>query len=260
MALRLDHVELASHEPGGLAAAYAPAGLSLSGERLDGGRGAVVLQRADRPPAPDHLRACVAGIAHVCIQSTAPQRVWDELAAQGMAWNDALVGLGTGYTYAYGYDREGNLVELEGTGEAWDGRETWLAHAAIVTPDMDRALDFYARLTGVEPHGAGRYSHPNMGRVAALDRVDARAAWLATPGLTLELWQYIEPATEAAQPGRPTGYRRLGFTCDDLDAVRARLAALGVATREAEGGLLGEDPDGNPFRILARAPAGRAAA
>lgn len=250
MALILDHVELASHDADALAAAYAPAGLVPRDGRLEGGRGAIVLHPAGGPPPAETLRACVAGIAHVCIQSTDPQRVWSQLADRGMRWNDELVGLGTGYTYAYGYDREGNLVELEGTGQAWEDRESWLAHAAIVTPDMDGAMDFYARLMGVTPHGAGRYSHPNMGRVAALERVDARAAWLATSGLTLELWHYIEPATEPPA-ARTTGYKRLGFVCGDLAGEQARLSALGVMVRAGDGGLLGEDPDGNPFRILA---------
>lgn len=256
MALRLDHVEVTAHDPARLAQAYQAAGLEIGeaeGEvTIEGGRGRVLLRRTKAAPLPDHLRACDPGIAHFCIQSTRPNAAWQDLAANGMAWNAELLGLGTGYTYAYGYDVEGNLVELEGTGEARDGRDTWLAHVAIVTPDIDAAGDFYTRLLGVESHAQGRFSHRNMGRIAALENVEARGMWFDTDRLSLELWQYVSPPTGARSPERPTGFRRLGLIADDLAGERERLRTAGIELRSgADGALLGQDPEGNAFRVLA---------
>jgi catechol 2,3-dioxygenase-like lactoylglutathione lyase family enzyme len=254
MTLRLDHVVLGVHDSQGLAAAYAPAGLELGrdGETLAlvSGRGRIVLERSP-PPAPNLLPANDAGIAHFCIQSVEPEQLWRDLADRGMRWNAELVGLGTGYLYAYGYDVEGNLVELEGTTGAQDGRLSWLAHVAVVTSDMDRASGFYEALTGAEAHGSGLHSHPNMGRIAALESVTARAAWIATPQLTLELWQYVTPPTGPHPSTRPTGYRSLGFVADDLAAERARLLAAGIRVEAEPDALTGVDPDGNRFTIRA---------
>lgn len=254
MSLRLDHVVLGAHNPERLADAYAPAGLCLRDEggmlTLEGGRGRIVVEPSPPPPA-ELLRACDAGIAHFCVQSVEPEQLWRDLAARGMRWNAELVGLGTGFLYAYGYDVEGNLVELEGVASPQDGRASWLAHIAIVTGDIDRASGFYAGLTGVDPHGSGQYSHPNMGRVAALASVTARAAWLAAPGLTLELWQYLTPSTGPRQPARPTGYRSLGFLAADLQAEQARILAAGIAIEPWADTLVGVDPDGNRFTIRA---------
>lgn len=250
MPLALDRIEVAVHDREAYARAYAPAGLARDDDRIDGGPGAIALLPSAGPPLPDRLRACVAGIAHVCLQTVEPDRVWRALAERGMRWNAEPVGLGTGYTYAYGYDLEGNLVELEGTGEPRFGRTTWLAHAAIVTPDMARSRAFYEALIGTPAHASGRYSHPNMGRVAALEAVDARAAWIATPGLDVELWEYVTPPTEPRPPERPTGYRRLVFACRDLAAETARLAGAGIAVEPEGGGLAGRDPDGNAVRIV----------
>lgn len=260
MPLRLDHVALAVHDAARVAAFYAVAGLGLARSTaslpacIRSDRGGIVLDPGGVPPS-DTLQACVAGIAHVCIQSPSPERLWDELAAAGMRWNAELVGLGTGYLYAYGYDIEGNLVELEGVADAREACRAWLAHVAIVTPDIDRATSFYEQLIGTRSHGAGCYSHPNMGRIAALPAVSAKAAWIATPALTLELWQYVSPPTMASPSARPTGYRRLGFVCDDLPREADRLGAAGIPVVRTAAGLSGSDPDGNRFEVRLADPA-----
>lgn len=255
MALQLDHVVLGVHDAARFATSYAPIGIRLAHDSktlsFEGGEGRIVMEPSSRPRS-DLLRACDSGIAHICIQSVEPQQLWRDLAARGMRWNAELVGLGTGYLYAYGYDVEGNLVELEGVGEARAGHSSWLAHIAIVTGNIDRACHFYAALTGVVPHGLGEYSHPNMAHIAGLEAVTARAAWIATSALTLEFWQYLTPPTGSRQPSRPTGYRSLGFVADDLKEELARLRAADITVEVLREALEGVDPDGNRFAIRRR--------
>jgi hypothetical protein len=79
--------------------------------------------------------------------------------------------------------------------------------------------------------------------------------------LIVELWQYHNPPTLAAEPladGAP-GYRHLGFACTDLDAELRRLRASGIKLDDPQeiAGLRtahGCDPDGNLF-VVTQIPA-----
>ena len=209
-------------------------------------------------------RVCDAGITHICIQSGSGRALWDHLAAAGMCFNDAPVALGTGAIYAYGADGENNITEVEGVADADPAVPPWIAHVALATPDIERLSAFYAALIGRPVHNHGRYANALFENITGLKDVDIRAAWIMADNLTFEMWQYVNPPTERAEPPEAAapGWVHVGFAADDLDAEAARLDAAGIEvapTRFVDlKGLAGRDPDGNRFLVVARPPADHA--
>jgi hypothetical protein len=98
-------------------------------------------------------------------------------------------------------------------------------------------------------------------RITGLADVEVSAAWIMADNLIVELWQYRNPPTLAAEPlrdGAP-GYRHLGFACTDLHSEIRRLQACGIQLdepREVRGlrSAQGRDPDGNLF-VVTQMPA-----
>jgi hypothetical protein len=98
-------------------------------------------------------------------------------------------------------------------------------------------------------------------RITGLADVEVSAAWIMADNLIVELWQYPNPPTLAAEPlrdGAP-GYRHLGFACTDLHAEIRRLQACAIQLdepREVAGlrSAQGRDPDGNLF-VVTQMPA-----
>jgi catechol 2,3-dioxygenase-like lactoylglutathione lyase family enzyme len=133
----------------------------------------------------------------------------------------------------------------------------WIAHVALVSADIERLADFYAKLIGRAPHNGGRFKNPAFKAITGEEDVDVSAKWLMADNIIFEMWQYHTPQTRSAAPpprGAP-GYRHIGFCCADLDAEAARLSGLGILLDEVEGvgqarQLAGHDPDGNAFVLF----------
>ncbi|MDQ3079061.1 MAG: VOC family protein [Pseudomonadota bacterium] len=263
MSLSVHHIALNAADPRGLAQLYqAAADFQQVEERANVRWVAapnlfIALHPATRPigPAETERRVCDPGITHFCVQSGAGQRLWDRWSNAGLDFNGPPVALGTGATYAYGRDPECNVIEAEGIAADPD-TPAWIAHVALATPSLDSMTDFYARLIGRAPHHRGTYANPLFERITGLADVEVSAAWIMADNLIVELWQYHNPPTLAADPladGAP-GYRHLGFACTDLVAEVRRLQASGIALdepREVSGlrSAQGRDPDGNLFVV-----------
>ena len=56
-----------------------------------------------------------AGLRHICLQTAISDDLYDGLLAAGATAHARPAGLGTGNSYVYIRDPEGNLIELEGT-------------------------------------------------------------------------------------------------------------------------------------------------
>ena len=202
-------------------------------------------------------RVCDPGIGHFCLQSANGMGLWQSLNDHGMAFNDRPVALGTGAIYAYGRDPDHSLVEVEGVATAEPHMPIWIAHVALVTPDIERLSDFYARLLAQDTPRAGRFANKLFENITGLADVDVSARWIDAENFLIELWQYHNPPTGPVAPPAEgaAGYRYIGFSCANLNAAIARLAKLGIHIErgQAIAGYAtgwGSDPDGNRFAIM----------
>ena len=217
----------------------------------------LALFEASGGAAPSDRQVCDAGIGHFCLQSGDGNGLWQKLADRGMRFNDKPVALGTGAIYAYGRDPDHNLVEVEGVNAAPSDPLTWIAHLALVTPDIERLSDFYARLLEQDTPRSGCFANSLFENITGLADVDVSARWIDTDNLLVEIWQYHNPPTGPAQTTSDgmAGYRHAGFCCEMLEGETVRLASVGIVTQPCSdiGGyrtVQGRDPDGNRFVIM----------
>ena len=205
-----------------------------------------------------------AGIRHVCLQSAISDHLYDKMVAGGAGTHARPAGLGTGNSYVYIRDPEGNLVELEGT--PWaprTARRPWFAHTALVTPDISRLSAFYSLLTGSPVHRQGRFGPDHkFDLVGGIADLRFKGAWLRLANAELEFWEYDQPRTTAVERRNATaiGWNHLCFESDDIDADHARLLALGVEVHSpphpfgSARVFFGRDSDGNIFELLQPGP------
>jgi catechol 2,3-dioxygenase-like lactoylglutathione lyase family enzyme len=267
MTLSVHHVAINASAPSDMAHLYERAVGFKAVETSDairwlaGPNAFVALHQASRSLATADYNRSVAdqGIGHFCIQSGDGPSVWRALSDAGITFNAEMTSLGGDYLYAYGRDPEANLIEVEGTTVGANPGPPWIAHVALVSSDLERLADFYAKLIGRAPHNGGRFKHPAFKAITGHDDVDVSAKWLMADNIIFEMWCYHHPETRArAVPanGAP-GYRNVGFCCDDLDEERARILEQGIELMETRAldapAFAGSDPDGNAF-ILFQAP------
>ncbi len=201
-----------------------------------------------------------AGLRHLCLQTAISDDLYDGLLAAGATAHARPAGLGTGNSYVYIRDPEGNLIELEGT--PWAPAEAsrpWFAHMALVTPDIDALTRFYAMLTGVDIHRRGKFGPDDkFDVVAGIAGVRFEGAWSRLANVELEFWQYEHPATMPVQRRNAAapGWSHLCFESNSIAADYARLNAQGVELHgpphEFGNALVffGRDPDGNIFEVF----------
>jgi len=205
------------------------------------------------------------GFTHVCFQSPAESNLYASLVGHGATEvsRAAPVDLG-GYGVRYGYarDDDGIMFEVEQLDAPPFDAQVWIAHVALVSPDIDRLVAFYTDLLGVEPYRrANKVAGPRIDEVTGLDSVHVRAAWFNVNNMVLELWEYVTPPTPEPNAVRSldaVGNHRFVFEVGDLDHEMVRLAESGVeligaptATGSGAGRCVyARDPDGNLFGLL----------
>ncbi|MBP7401134.1 MAG: VOC family protein [Clostridia bacterium] len=125
-----------------------------------------------------------------------------------------------------------------------------LMHVAFWVKDMEKMLDFYVRVLGME-------------KIFSMDNADGTpgTVYLRTPDQ-----RYIElfhGASDRNPPGdgRTAGYSHLCLEVEDIRAAAAELEERGVVLRVRERhGRAGniqcwiDDPDGNPIEIMQLKP------
>ncbi len=107
-----------------------------------------------------------------------------------------------------------------------------LHHTGLTVRDLDRSLDFYRDLLGMEllfeQEKAGGY----LARIVGYPDAHVRMAHLRFPEdeHRLELFQYLSPASRgrAGEP-RDVGITHVCLRVDDIEALHERLRAAGVA-------------------------------
>jgi catechol 2,3-dioxygenase-like lactoylglutathione lyase family enzyme len=192
--------------------------------------------RSDFSPPPV-LPVKGPGITHVCYQSPTSEDIYQRLINGGATTvsrgEQPVHLLGQGVYYAYARDHDGIMYETEHLDHAPFEGPIWLSHAALVSPDLDRLVEFYSLLLDAKPNRrTDRASGPRFDEVAGYDNVMIRAAWFDIGNMILEMWQFVNPVTP--EPQRPSaiedvGYNKVAFEVSDLQTEYERLTTLGVA-------------------------------
>ena len=136
-----------------------------------------------------------------------------------------------------------------------------IRHAAISTPDLDRAITFWAQLGfSVTRQWEWPSGTAVVDELIGIPDSAARAALLSGLGTELELFEFTEPSQPTAADPRPVhhhGYTHLCFEVDAIDRDVTRLRAAGMSFTgdpiEDSAGqrmIYGRDPDGNMIELI----------
>jgi len=144
---------------------------------------------------------------------------------------------------------------------------TGVDHFGVTVSDVQRSLQFWRDLLGLEEVGRGVIEWEHLDRLVALP--DTKIEWveLTIPGGgTVELSQYHRPVGEPVAPGEENqpGRSHISLLVGDLRSVLADLRAAGVRARTDEpvdipiGAYAGGkaayvfDPDGVEIELIER--------
>jgi catechol 2,3-dioxygenase-like lactoylglutathione lyase family enzyme len=107
-----------------------------------------------------------------------------------------------------------------------------LHHTAITVSNLDRAIDFYCEVLGLElaHEPTDTFSGEFVERALRVPGATLRIAVVRSGGHRIELLEYASPPSpvERPLPGNARGATHIAFLVDDLDAKRAELEAKGV--------------------------------
>jgi len=228
--------------------------------------GYLKLSEYDRSDLPSTAVVPVKGpgITHVCYQSPTQENIYQRLMDLGATpvsrGKEPVHLLGQGVYYAYARDRDGIMYETEHLDRSPFEGPIWFSHVALVSPNLDRLVEFYGLLLNAEPsRRTNRASGPTFDEVADYDDVMIRAAWFDVGNMILEMWQFVNPVTpEPKQPPafEALGYNKVAFEVSDLEKEVERLSEQGIEflapLGSSEDGLEAclRDPDGNLVSLI----------
>ncbi|WP_209348209.1 VOC family protein [Pontixanthobacter sp. CEM42] len=224
----------------------------------------------DNAAEPNRRPVIGPGYTHICFQSHAAAPKYDrfkELGLDMVSRGDRPVDLGGyGVTYAYGYDPDGIMIEMEqletraiaASGELGRkkiGHTAWISHVANVTGDKPAMVEFYSTILG---YGPKREIPPTKRQtfddIADMDDIEIAASWFDVGNLQIELWHYTKPKTPVHDQPRmldEIGYSSVVFEVIDLAGTAARLESEGMVfagqSFELGGRMIrfARDPEGN---------------
>jgi catechol 2,3-dioxygenase-like lactoylglutathione lyase family enzyme len=234
----------------------------------------VFLQLIDTDPArkeaPIRRPVVGPGYTHICFQTQEATPGYQRFKAIGLdmlSRGDGPVDLGGyGVTYAYGFDPDGIMIEMEQlspaviasqgvTGARRSQHPAWATHLANVPGDKPAMVAFYSKILG---YGPRRELPPTRRKtfddVVDIDNIEVSASWFDAGNFELEFWHYNQPTTPNRVTGRmfdEIGYNSLVFEVTDLSGTLARLEREGVTPIGKTFGLDGfrvryvRDPEGN---------------
>lgn len=205
------------------------------------------------------------GITHVCFQSAVADPAFDKFCSQGATMHsrgDRPVKLARpDIVYVYLRDLAGNIFEVEQWDDPPQPHPVWIAHVALVSPNIERLNNFYSTVLlemDTPPEIRRVNGIPNLDVVGNADEVDLYGTWIPFPNLLLEIWQFINPQTPAKRS--PDSFDRVGYThvcfeVEDIVQEVTRLQAQDVAflseprQMDEYRSAFAHDPDGNLFEL-----------
>ena len=212
------------------------------------------------------------GMTHTCFQSPDWDSGFEKFKTAGadvLSRGGSPIDLGGyGVTYAYAYDPEGNMMELEQVAQhritsdsLWvKNNPMWMTQVALISSDLKSLVGFYKKVLGILPAREASFdSHPRLDDIIDVDKTNIEMTWFTMDGLgkMLELMQYNNPKTAVvSKPKHPTdlGYS-FSIEVSDIQKEYHRLKMEGVQFY-SEPVIHGEfwmvfanDVDGNVFSL-----------
>jgi catechol 2,3-dioxygenase-like lactoylglutathione lyase family enzyme len=138
-------------------------------------------------------------------------------------------------------------------------------HVGITVSDLERGIDFYHGVLGLEfvNEPSPVFDDPGLGPAVGVPGAALRQVSLALGDGILELLEYSRPESpiDAPLPQNALGAQHVGFLVDDIHAKKAELEARGVrfyseVNAVDEGVLAGwrwvyfSDPEGNALELV----------
>jgi glyoxylase I family protein len=128
------------------------------------------------------------------------------------------------------------------------------SHVCIGVSDMDRSIEFYRGLLGMDVVFDVELEGPSMESVTGRSGARGRMVGGLIGGAMVELLALGDEPS--ATPGSRIGYTNISFRVDDLDATYARVLDLGHRAQQEPVDIGGvrmffvADPDGTPIEII----------
>ena len=104
-------------------------------------------------------------------------------------------------------------------------------HIGISVSDLDRSIDFYRNLLGMEVVVRRPFDGPQYEEVLALPGTRGMVALLRSATAQIELFEFVEPAPVRANARRPVsdyGITHLCIEVTDIESEYARLKSRGI--------------------------------
>lgn len=127
------------------------------------------------------------------------------------------------------------------------------SHVCIGVTDIERSLDFYTRLLGMDVVFDVELEGPSLEAVTGTSGARGRMVGGLVGGTMLELLGLgAAPAKERSQ----VGYTNISLVVADLDAAYEQVGALGFVAAQAPVEIAGvrmffvQDPDGTPIELI----------
>ena len=137
-----------------------------------------------------------------------------------------------------------------------------LNHVGLSVTSLEQSFRFYRDLLGLEVAFVGTFDGDRYERILGLGGARGKIALLKGPNIQVELFEFLHPHPEAADPHRPVCDRGITHFCIEVSDILAeyeRLNAAGVPFHSAPVDFFGEataaygrDPDGNVFELWER--------
>jgi len=213
------------------------------------------------------------GMTHTCYQSHPERPTFDsfkKVGAEILTRGNSPVDNGLGVTYAYAYDPEGNMIELEqmswtliglNIGKSWAKKNgPWMTQVALMSPDLPPLVAFYEKVLEIKPYRMLTLGpSPGLDAIIDVDSTMIESAWFGmdTQGKKMEMMQYLNPVTEQINEFpklTDLGYS-FSFEVGDIQKEYDRLKKAGVnftsSPQEMEDfwEVMSQDLDGNVFSL-----------
>ena len=137
-----------------------------------------------------------------------------------------------------------------------------LSHHGLCVSDLERAIAFYRDGLGFSEVSRLHFEDAGTQQLLGLPGAQLDAVYLRRDGTTLELLHFPRPGTQLVAGPRPinqVGLTHLSFLVSDLDALLAKLRALGATVLEAtrldskgkgSNAIFITDPDGTRIELV----------
>lgn len=139
-------------------------------------------------------------------------------------------------------------------------------HVGISVVNLERSLAFYRDLLGMKVVEEVTFNGERYEAILALKGARGRIAILKSGSLTIELFEFAEPAPKPANAPRPVsdhGITHVAVEVDDIQELYDRLSSAGVTFHcppihfpACATATYARDPDGNVVEILQLVEAG----